>query len=74
MIGGLGPLQAMAVHGSMKFDLTPVEGGTKLEVTYAVGGYSAAGLNVLAAPVDGVLSEQFMRLKNLLERGDPVAK
>ncbi len=67
--GGLGPLQAMGVSGSMTFQITPVEGGTKLEFSYAVGGYAAGGLNALAAPVDGVLAQQLARLKSYVETG-----
>jgi len=55
----------------MSFDFTPDQGGTKLDLTYAVGGYLAAGLNTLAAPVDGVLTAQMGRLKNLVELGRP---
>ena len=69
MAGGLGPLQAMAVTAVMTFQLSPSEGGTKLDVTYAVGGYLPAGLNNLAAPVDSVFSQQFVRLKNYMETG-----
>ena len=57
----------------MQIQLSPADGGTKVEVTYAVGGYLAVGLNTWAAPVDGVLKEQFTRLKNLVEHGDPAA-
>jgi hypothetical protein len=35
-----------------------------MDVTYAVGGYMAGGLNTLAAPVDAVLMQQFTRLNN----------
>ncbi|HEV2964268.1 MAG TPA: ATPase [Candidatus Angelobacter sp.] len=73
MVGGLGPLQTMAVSGAMTFQLSPVEGGTKLEVTYAVAGYSPTGLNTLAAPVDSVLGQQFVRLKNYMETGKAAA-
>jgi hypothetical protein len=69
--GALGPLQAMATTGSLQIQLSAADGGTKLEVTYAVAGHMAAGLNTLAAPVDGVLKDQFTRLKNLIEKGDP---
>jgi uncharacterized protein YndB with AHSA1/START domain len=72
--GALGPLQAIAASGSMMIELSAVEGGTKLEVTYAVAGYLPAGMNTWAAPVDGVLEEQFTRLKNYVETGDPVRK
>ena len=74
MTGGLGPLQSMAATGSMSIQITPAEGGAKLEMTYAVTGYLPAGMNTLAAPVDAVLHEQFTRLKNLIEHGDPAPK
>ena len=73
MTGGLGPLQTMAATGSMKFGLAPANGGTQLQITYSVTGYLPAGMNSLAAPVDGVLTEQFMRLKNYVETGSPAS-
>jgi len=42
--GALGPLQAIAASGSMMIELSAAEGGTKLEVTYAVAGYLPAGM------------------------------
>jgi uncharacterized protein YndB with AHSA1/START domain len=69
--GALGPLQELAATGALTFTLTPDNDGTKLEVTYAVGGYLAQGMNSFAAPVDGVLSEQVARLKNYVETGNP---
>ena len=69
--GGLGPLQSIAAGGSMTIKLSPADGGTKLETTYTVFGYLPAGMNTFALPVDGVLSNQFTRLKNYTERGDP---
>jgi len=73
MIGGLGPLQAMATAGAMTLQLSPADGGTRLEVTYTVAGYSSSGLNTLAAPVDSVLGQQFGRLKNFIEKGSAVS-
>jgi len=73
MTGGLGPLQTMAATGSMQIGLAPANGGTQLQVTYSVTGYLPAGMNSLAAPVDGVLTEQFVRLKNYVETGNPDA-
>lgn len=70
MTGGLGPLQQMAVVGTMSIALAPANGGTKLDMTYAVAGYLPAGLNTLAAPVDSVLSGGFARLKNFIETGN----
>jgi len=72
--GGLGPLQTMAVTGSMRFVISPAESGSELEVTYAVGGYLKPGLDSLAKPVDGVLLEQITRLKNYTEHGSPAPK
>jgi uncharacterized protein YndB with AHSA1/START domain len=74
LTGGLGPLQSIAATGSMQIQLSPAEGGTKLEVTYAVAGYLPAGMNTWAAPVGSVLAEQFTRLKNFIEHGDPAPK
>jgi uncharacterized protein YndB with AHSA1/START domain len=71
MGGGLGPLQAIASTGRMTIVVSPMGGGTKLELTYTVGGYLPAGMNTLATPVDSVLNAQFNRLKNFVERGDP---
>jgi hypothetical protein len=72
--GALGPLQSIAATGNMVIQLAPSEGGTKLAVTYAVTGYLAAGMNTWAAPVDSVLAQQFTRLKNYTEHGDPAPK
>jgi uncharacterized protein YndB with AHSA1/START domain len=72
--GALGPLQAVAATGTMTVQFAPAEGGTKLTVTYAVGGYLPAGMNSLAAPVDAVVAEQFTRLKNYVLHGDASAK
>jgi uncharacterized protein YndB with AHSA1/START domain len=69
--GALGPLQSLAATGAMTIQFSPLGGGTKLEVTYAVVGYLPAGMNTLATPVDGVLTGLFSRLKNFAEHGDP---
>ena len=74
LTGALGPLQAIAAGGSMTIQRSPAEGGTKLEVTYAVAGYLPAGMNTWATPVDNVLREQFTRLKDYIERGNPAPK
>jgi uncharacterized protein YndB with AHSA1/START domain len=74
MTGGLGPLQSMAATGSMSFRLSPANGGTKLDISYAVTGYLPAGMNTFAAPVDHVLTEQLMRFKSYVETGDPAPK
>ena len=68
MTGGLGPPQALAVNGAMtvqfaKFD----DQSTKVDVTYAVGGYMDKGLDKIASSVDAVLREQFACFKTLLD-------
>ena len=62
LTGGLGPLQSLAVAGSLSWSFTPVAGGTKIEVTYTVGGFSPGGFDDIAPAVDGVLHEQLQRL------------
>ncbi len=75
LVGGLGPLQSMAVTGSMTIQLAPVrDDGTRVAVVYAVTGYSPTGLNQLAAPVDTVLTQQFFRLKSFVETGKAAPK
>ena len=74
LTGALGPLQSMAATGTMKFTLSPSGGDTKLDVTFSVGGYLPTGMNSLAAPVAGVLTQQFTRLKSYIETGSPEAK
>ncbi len=71
--GALGPFLSMPAIGSMQIVLTPAEGGTKLEVTFGVGGYAPGGMAALAAPVNQVVTEQFTRLKEAIEHGAPVA-
>jgi uncharacterized protein YndB with AHSA1/START domain len=70
--GALGPLQAMAVDGSMTWELTKAGDKTHLQLTYTVVGYRASGLGAtMAKPVDGVLTLQVQRLKKLVETGQP---
>jgi hypothetical protein len=72
MLGAIGPMQELAATGTMTIQLSPAASGTTLEVKYAVGGYFPKGTNTWTAPVDRVITEQFTRLKNYIERGDPV--
>lgn len=71
--GGLGPLQDMAVVGVLTIVTSPgtgAEAGQQfLRMTYRVGGGADAGLDKLAPAVDGVIGEQFKRLKSLIETG-----
>lgn len=74
MQGGLGPLQEMAVNGTLTFALGDADGGgTRLHYTYAVGGFSPDGLDKLAVPVDQVMLGQLHRLQRYVETGSPEA-
>jgi len=73
MIGGIGPLQAIPVNGVMTIELAAAAGGTKLDMTYSAAGAVPNGLTSWAQPVDGVLTQQFTRLKNFTEHGSPDA-
>lgn len=65
--GALGPLQAMAVDGTMTWSLKSAADGTELSMTYAIGGYKKDGFDELSKVVDRVLGEQVERLKKLVE-------
>ena len=66
----LGPLQDLAVKGTLSFQLTPSEDGTTvLAVDYRVNGSSGSGLDQLASPVDQVLAVQIDRLLNYIDTG-----
>ena len=75
LTGGLGPLQALGVAGSMTITLTPSGDTTTISLRYRVGGYTSDGISKWAVPVDGVLGEQLGRLKRLIDTGrpDPIA-
>ena len=73
MAGGLGPLQGSGLAGSLTWRIIPAPPGSKLEVTYSVGGYMQGGFDKIAPAVNGVLGEALNRLKSLIETGKPVA-
>jgi uncharacterized protein YndB with AHSA1/START domain len=70
--GGLGPLHNLGANGLMAIQLTPDGSSTRLQMTYTVSGTSK-DLPAMADPVDGVLKEQFTRLKTFAETGKPTA-
>lgn len=65
--GALGPLQSEAITGTLSVDLTPVDGGTKIEWTYVVAGYGRFPMELVAPAVDGVQSEQMDRLARVVD-------
>jgi hypothetical protein len=69
--GGLGPLQALAVAGTMSWTFSPAGKGTTVEMRYVVGGYNPGGFKGLAPVVDSVLRGQIDRYRRYLEAGRP---
>ena len=69
LVGALGPLQEHGLSGSMTWTMVGASTGTRVELTYSVGGFRSGGLTSLAAPVDKVLQEQLARLKRFVETG-----
>ena len=67
--GALGPLMTSGASGRLVWSLAEKDGTTTLTQTYFVGGYYPGGLDKLAGPVDGVLTEQLGRLKRYVETG-----
>jgi uncharacterized protein YndB with AHSA1/START domain len=65
----LGPLQALAVNAILSFELAAAGTGTNLTVTFRVNGDGTTGQ--LAAPVDGVITEQVDRYTRFLATGKP---
>ena len=74
MSGGLGPLQGSGLAGAMTWSLAPSGGGTKLQLTYSVGGFMEGGFEKMAPAVEDMLGHQLARLKQLVDTGSPAAK
>lgn len=62
MVGGLGPLQSEAVHGTLTMVVQPRPEGARITWEYVVGGFSRTKFDVLAPLVDKVLGEQLALL------------
>jgi uncharacterized protein YndB with AHSA1/START domain len=69
--GGFGPLQSLPVNAILDITLKPEAGGTRLKMSYRIGGPAATKLDTLAAPVDAVMSAGFARLVNFATTGKP---
>ncbi len=72
--GGLGPLQAAGVTGSLSWKLTSTDSSTTVDVTYAVGGFMEGGLERIGPAVSAVIGEQAGRLKLFVETGKPTSE
>lgn len=64
--GGLGPLQGIPGNGVLDFVLAEGSqaGTSQLTVTYTFSGFAPGGLSLWARPVDQVIGEQVMRLRD----------
>jgi hypothetical protein len=69
MLGGLGPLQGMGLHGALDWNFEPVEGGTRITLRYVVGGYTTEDLVKFAPIVDQVQGIQLGGLGRALGAG-----
>lgn len=61
LLGGLGPLQPMGVHGALTVQFNALDKGTQVTMLYSVSGFSEKGLETLAPIVDGVQTDQMRR-------------
>ena len=67
LVGGLGPLQGMGLHGALEFRFKPLEaGGTEITLYYRAGGYTPDDLSKFAPVVDRVQGVQLGGLATLL--------
>lgn len=68
MIGGLGPLQGLGLHGGMSWKFDTLENGnTKVTHRYQVTGYMQGGLEQLAKIVNSVQTIQMQGLEKALQ-------
>jgi len=69
--GGLGPLQASGVAGSMIWKLTGDGDHTRVQLSYSVGGFIGGGFDKIAPAVESMLGDQLNRLKLFVETAKP---
>ncbi len=69
MVGGLGPLQMLGVHGGMSWKFEQAEDNkTKITHRYQVTGYVEGGLDKFASIVNEVQAGQLAQLRKKLHR------
>lgn len=69
--GALGPLQEFGVAGSMTWQIDAAGGGSRITLTYNVGGFADRPLADWAPIVDEVLGGQLQRLTRYITAGSP---
>jgi hypothetical protein len=72
--GAFGPLQEFGVIGSLTWQIDTAGGGSRITMTYSVGGYADRPLSDWAPLVDEVLVAQVKRLGRLVNSGNPEPK
>lgn len=58
LLGGLGPMQGMGLHGVMEWRLQPEGDATRITLFYRTGGYVPEDLSTFAPVVDKVQAQQ----------------
>jgi hypothetical protein len=71
LVGALGPLQEFGVSGSMTWQIEAAGGGSRITLTYNVGGYADRPLSDWAPIVDEMLGGQVRRLARFVVTGNP---
>ncbi|HEY8539230.1 MAG TPA: hypothetical protein VIL28_10210 [Steroidobacteraceae bacterium] len=71
LIGALGPLQDFGVTGSLTWQIEAAGGGSRITMTYNVGGFADRPLSDWAPIVDEVLVTQAKRLGRFVATGTP---
>jgi uncharacterized protein YndB with AHSA1/START domain len=75
LLGGLGPMQGMGLHGVLEFRFAPdPEGGTRITMFYRSGGYTPDDLGEFAPIVDRVQALQLGGLADRLGGKAPAAE
>jgi hypothetical protein len=71
--GALGPLQEFGVSGALTWNIEAAGGGSRITVTYSVGGFADRPLADWAPIVDEVVGAQAKRLARFVTTGNPEA-
>lgn len=69
--GAFGPLQEFGVTGSMTWQIEAAGGGSRITLTYNVGGFADRPLADWAPIVDEMLGGQLQRLARFVTAGSP---
>jgi len=71
LAGALGPLQVFGLAGSLTWRLADAPPGTRIELTYDVGGHLQGGFDKIASAVNDVLGVQIARFRAFADTGNP---